>query len=164
MNDNKIIDKLIRVVNSENKIPDNWYGRLRFFREEVLEKSQSEVARDLGITMTAISRYENGRGAKEFTPGFYRKIKNTYGKEVAEWIESGKLPKEDNNAKYVNNIGTLHAGTAANKIVGNTINTSIGGEHLSALEAALVELYRKKKEKVDEMTLFRTIIECIEKI
>jgi len=164
MNDNKIIDKLIRVVNSENKIPDNWYGRLRFFREEVLEKSQSEVARDLGITMTAISRYENGRGAKEFTPGFYRKIKNTYGKEVAEWIATGELPKKNDNAKYVNNIGTLQAGTVANKITGSTIKANIGGEELNALEGALIELYRKKKEKVDEVTLFRKLIECIEKI
>jgi len=161
---NDIIDKVNQLVKLKNISSNRWYERFKFLRDEVLDIQQKEMAKMLGIDATQLSRYETGRGAKEFPPGLMRKIEKLYGEEVAEWIATGELPREDNNAKYVNNIGTLHAGTAANKIVGNTINTSIGGEHLSALEAALVELYRKKKEKVDEMTLFRTIIECIEKI
>lgn len=55
------------------------------------------------IDATALSRYERGRGSKEFTPGLRRKIEKLYGEEVAEWIAMGELPEVEQKSTASHN-------------------------------------------------------------
>ena len=87
----EIIDKLSLIVKTNNLHFDKWYERLKFFRMEVLNLSQAKLANMLDLDVTALSRYERGRGAKEPSYMLKDKLKKVFGDEVAEWIASGNF-------------------------------------------------------------------------
>ncbi|MFK5976914.1 MAG: helix-turn-helix transcriptional regulator [Sulfurovum sp.] len=89
-----------------------WYERLREIKEEN-NLSNYQLAKILDTDITAVSRYETGRGSKSFTKNLKRKLSDVFSKEEISYIENGK------NKPTISQNGTKN-----NQIVGD--GNSIG--------------------------------------
>ncbi|MEN4053745.1 helix-turn-helix transcriptional regulator [Sulfurimonas sp. NWX79] len=110
----------------------NWGKR---FQETRLkhEMTQSELAQKIGIDTTALSRYESGRGAKQFPSSLKDKLIGIFSIDEITYIDIGK--------------------TASQSIVGNNNNQA-------GRDQALMDSFRQM-QKEDKKVLDDAIINAV---
>ncbi len=131
----EIIDKLQASVKSSDVDFSAWYERLKFFREKVLELSQSQLAKKIGLDLTAVSRYERGAGAKNITYNIKQRLKEAFGEEITQWIATGELPKEQPKHTDIAQIKSSQPSTDSIPVEVLSVRPSAGGgSHLEAID------------------------------
>lgn len=73
-----------------------WYERLKKVREEN-ELTQPELGGKIGIDSTAVSRYENGKGAKNLPHSLKKNLTNVFTNGEITYIETGKKGENPQN-------------------------------------------------------------------
>lgn len=68
---------------------------MRMIREDLLQMSQQEFASWLGIAISTVSRWENGKGKPMFTPGQFKllleKLEN-HGYQLKDLPDDWSIP------------------------------------------------------------------------
>lgn len=77
-----------------------WYERLKNLREEK-GLTQTELGDKIGKDLTAISRYENGTGAKNLTYQLKQSLRWVFTPEEIAFIENGVRVESDNIPKGI---------------------------------------------------------------
>lgn len=75
-----------------------WFERLKEIREKNNLK-QPELGAKIGKDVTAISRYENGKGAKDMPYQLKQNLTNVFTKEEINYIETGKTIESEQKPK-----------------------------------------------------------------
>ena len=68
---------------------------VKTIREDLLEMSQQEFASWLGIAMSTVSRWENGKGKPMFTPGQFKMLiekLETLGYQLKDLPDDWSIP------------------------------------------------------------------------